>query len=120
MTNHIDKSALQAISSLQRPGKPDLLGRIVGLFASDSPASISAIVAAVESGDLESMRVAAHSMKSSSAYLGANRLSEQCRNIEQAAREGKELECFALAEGLEEEFEASLAELMMIVEDKAA
>jgi len=111
MTNHIDKSALQAISSLQRPGKPDLLGRIVGLFAS---------VEAVESGDLESMRVAAHSMKSSSAYLGANRLAEQCRNIEQAAREGKELECFALAEGLEEEFEASLAELMMIVEDKAA
>ena len=119
MTNHIDKRALQAIASLQRPGKPDLLGRIVGLFASDSPASISAIVAAVETGDLESVRVAAHSMKSSSAYLGASRLSEQCRNIEQAAREGSELECFALAEGLEEEFEAALAELLQTVEKAA-
>jgi len=119
MTNHIDKSALQAISSLQRPGKPDLLGRIVDLFASDSPVSISAIVAAAETGDLDSMRVAAHSMKSSSAYLGASRLSEQCRNIEQAAREGSELECFALVEGLEDEFEASLAELMQIVKKAA-
>ena len=120
MTNHIDKSALQAIASLQRPGKPDLLGRIVGLFASDSPASISAIVAAVETCDLESMRIAAHSMKSSSAYLGASRLSEQCRNIEQAAREGSELECFVLCEGLEDEFDASLAELLQIMEEKAA
>jgi len=120
MTNHIDKSAVQAISSLQRPGKPDLLGRIVGLFESDSPALIEAIIAAVDSGDLESMRVAAHSMKSSSAYLGASRLSEQCRNIEQAARDGNELECFALCDGLEDEFSASLAELTQILEEKAA
>lgn len=91
----------------------------MALFASDSPASISAIVAAVETGDLESMRVAAHSMKSSSAYLGASRLCEQCCNTEQAAREGSELECFALAEGLEKEFDASLAELMHMVEKAA-
>jgi HPt (histidine-containing phosphotransfer) domain-containing protein len=119
MTNHIDKSALQAITSLQRPGKPDLLGRVVDLFAKDSPAAISAIVAAVETGNLEEIRVAAHSMKSSSAYLGANRLSEQCKNIEQAARNGSELECMAYCEGIEDEFEGALAELQQIVEKAA-
>ena len=119
MTNHIDKNTLQTIVSLQRPGKPSLLGRVVELFEKDSPAAISAIVAAVDTGDLEEVRIAAHSMKSSSAYLGASRLSEQCRNIEQAARNGSELECMAFCEGIEEEFDGALAELKEIVEKAA-
>ncbi len=119
MPTLIDIQALQVIATLQRPGKPDLLKRVVALFENDSPQVVNSIVSAVEQGDLDSVRNAAHNLKSSSAYVGAIRLSDRCRDLERAAREGNLPECMALADGLSDEFNGSLAALLIQL-DKAA
>ena len=41
VTVSIDENALLAIEALQRPGKPDLLGRIVDLFKTESPKTLA-------------------------------------------------------------------------------
>jgi len=83
----IDDAAIEAITSLQKPGKPDLFAKIVTLFEQNSPSLIESIVRAPESDDADSARAAAHSLKSSSAYLGAVEFSGLCKRIESAARE---------------------------------
>ncbi|ASJ75457.1 Hpt domain-containing protein [Granulosicoccus antarcticus] len=111
MTIHIDPHALQAISSLQRPGKPDLLTRIVELFKSESPESISALQLGLDSADLQAVGAAAHCMKSSSAYLGARLLSERFQDIENAAHENDLSACRVLGGGVDALYEASIEEL---------
>ena len=83
----IDDVAIEAITSLQKPGKPDLFAKIVTLFEQNSPDLIESIVAAPDNGDADSARAAAHSLKLSSAYLGAVEFSGLCKRIETAARE---------------------------------
>ncbi len=111
MTDLINNRALEAIKALQRPGKPDLLQMVVGLFETDAPKNINSLLSGLEASDLELVRTSAHTLKSSSAYLGADRLSALCRDIEQAARSGDESTCVSLASDLSTLFEDSLAEL---------
>ncbi len=115
MENLIDSHALKAIASLQRPGKPDLLNKIVELFKSESPKSIASLQQGLDLADLNIVRNAAHTLKSSSAYVGATRLSERCRDLETAASEENLLECIVLGDGVEALFKSSIAELALHV-----
>lgn len=111
MTTHIDPHALQTICSLQRPGKPDLLTRIVELFKSESVKSISALQSGLDSADLQAVSDAAHGMKSSSAYVGARLLSMRFQELENAAYENDLSACRALGDGVDALYEASVKEL---------
>ena len=111
MSSPIDVKALDAIRALQRPGKPDLLGRIVALFEAETPKAIAAMLEALETGDTDVLRDAAHTLKSSSAYVGASSLSARCRDLERAAREGNLPACVGLADGLEDDYADAIAEL---------
>jgi len=119
MATHIDARALEAIKALQRPGRPDLLSRIVDLFVTESPKLISTIMQGTGATDLEAVRTAAHTLKSSSAYVGARQVSERCKDLESAAREGNALECVSLSHCLEADYDAACAELQQVM-DKAA
>ena len=119
MADYIDNHAIKAIASLQRPGKPDLLARIVELFKSESPKAIFSVQTGLEAGDLAFVRNGAHTLKSSSAYVGAKVLSELCRDLEAAAREDNLPACVALGYGLEDLFIASCTELQQIVRKAA-
>gem|GEM_PF-1650837 len=103
----IDEDALNAISALQRPGKPDLLERIVTLFQSESPKSIESMQEGLDSFDLEAVRVAAHTLKSSSAYVGAMDLSAQCKDLEKAAHDQNLPACIALGDSIDDLFRES-------------
>lgn len=119
MTEFIDTHAIKAIVSLQRPGKPDLLLRIVELFKSETPKAIVAMQVGLDESDLSSVRNAAHTLKSSSAYVGAKALSARCRDLEAAAREENFPACIALCDGIEDLFGQSCAELQNMI-SKAA
>ena len=85
MEIQIDESALNAIRSLQRPGKPDILARIVNMYIEKSPELISAIEEGVAANDCDKVKMAAHTLKSSSAYVGASTLAEVCSRVESSA-----------------------------------
>jgi len=107
MTFEIDFNALQAIAALQRPNKPNLLEQVVWLFESESPKYLEQISSGVDAKDLESIRVGAHSLKSSSANVGAVSLSQLCRAIEHAARTEDLDEAIRLSADVASEFDAS-------------
>lgn len=85
MNIQIDDTALEAIRSLQRPGKPDILARIVNMYIEKSPELISAIEEGVAANDCDKVKMAAHTLKSSSAYVGASALAEVCGRVETRA-----------------------------------
>ena len=116
---NIDPNALNAIASLQRAGKPDLSNRIVKSFKSESPTSIAALRQGLDMADLKAVRNAAHTFKSSCAYVGASLLSERCSDLETAAREENLLECIVPGDGVDALLERSVAELALPVSTPA-
>lgn len=119
MNVEIDYKALDGIAALQRPNKPNLLERVVGLFESESPKCIAQILDGVAAGDLDSIRMGSHSLKSSSANIGAVDLSTRCRDIEVAARNGDLNTCLKLTDSLMGEFDASLMGIHQYMEKAA-
>lgn len=107
VTVSIDENALKAIAALQRPGKPDLLTRIVDLFKSESPKTIANMLEGIDTADMDAVRVAAHTLKSSSAYVGASELSERCKELERAAHDQNFPACMALGDSVEDLFQGS-------------
>jgi len=113
----IDTRALQALRALQRPGRPDLVGRVIGLFHSDAPRLMAEMRAAADARDVDTLRRAAHTLKSTAANLGATVLSARCREIEELVRAGDATTAGARLAGAEEELGRALAAL---AEEKVA
>ena len=66
----------------------DLLEQIVRLYLEAAPALIEQMHAGFAASDMIAIRNAAHSLKSSSANVGATDLSKMCGKLEAAARAG--------------------------------
>jgi HPt (histidine-containing phosphotransfer) domain-containing protein len=82
----IDRKVLASLRELQDVGDPDIIAEVGGLFIEHSPEKVKAILQAVETGDAKGLQVAAHSLKSSSAYVGAMRLSAMSKELEMMGR----------------------------------
>lgn len=82
----IDQSVLASLRELQEDGEPDIVAEVGGLFIKYSPEKISAIEQSVEKGDAKGLQMAAHSLKSSSAYVGALGLSNLSKELEMMGR----------------------------------
>ena len=82
----IDKTAWDAIRSLQRPGRPDILARVLTTYLEDSRLLVEEIRAAVRIQDPSALTKAAHRLKSSSAQLGALATAAHCKELEGLGR----------------------------------
>jgi signal transduction histidine kinase/DNA-binding response OmpR family regulator/HPt (histidine-containing phosphotransfer) domain-containing protein len=85
----LDPQALEAIRRLRRPGGPDLLARVVHIYLDDAPALVDRLAEALDAGDIDTFTRSAHTLKSSSANLGARALAERCRELELRGRAGQ-------------------------------
>jgi len=81
----VDSAALERIASLQRPGRPDVLAKVVHGFFQSTPMLLDTLANAVAEDSFGEVREIAHSLKSSSANLGAAHLSQQFRELERSA-----------------------------------
>jgi len=79
----VDSAALQR---LLRVGGRDLLEKMVALFLHNTPQRLSLIRTGTEGRDWASVERAAHSMKSSAAYLGLRDLRARAEAAEDLAR----------------------------------
>ncbi|RQS12371.1 sensor histidine kinase [Burkholderia sp. Bp9002] len=109
--NVIDRKALDALRALQRPGRPDVLTRIIDQFDLDAPRLIAGMHAAVAAGDADALKLASHTLKSSSANVGAHVLSARCREIEQFARAADVAAAAGLVAGADADFARAQAVL---------
>ncbi len=85
----VDRTAWESITALQRPGHPNLLHKTIGLYLVSSQTQVDGIRHALQTQDLQTLLTAAHTLKSSSAMLGATRLAELAGQMEADCRTGQ-------------------------------
>ena len=85
----LDTSAIEAVRQLDPDGKDRLLSRLIALYRDDSSQLLADIDNGLKSGDAEAVARAAHTLKSSSANLGATSVAAIARQIEHSARSGE-------------------------------
>jgi HPt (histidine-containing phosphotransfer) domain-containing protein len=78
----------EALTRLSRFGGAKLLHEMLALYVESAPTRLAAAEEALASGDLIATESALHSLKSSSAQLGATRLAQLCGEGEAIARGG--------------------------------
>jgi HPt (histidine-containing phosphotransfer) domain-containing protein len=82
----INPQALEDLRTLS-PGDGDaFLREIVALYLSDTPAQLAKLDRSLAAGDAEGFTRAAHSLKGSSANLGASAVRSAAERLERCAR----------------------------------
>ena len=100
----IDLRAIEIIRALETEDNPNLFHNVVDSFLRESPKLLADIDRALASDDQDLLRIAAHTLKSSSANLGAAHLASLCAELERLAREGADDGVEPLAASIEREF----------------
>jgi signal transduction histidine kinase/CheY-like chemotaxis protein/HPt (histidine-containing phosphotransfer) domain-containing protein len=114
----LDQGALQVLRALQRPGRPDVLGRIIDMFNSDAPRLLGEMKVAAAANNTEAVRLAAHTLKSTCTNVGAVALSATCREIEQYARANDVDGALTRIGAIQDELDRVLAALVLEKEAK--
>jgi HPt (histidine-containing phosphotransfer) domain-containing protein len=93
-----------ALDRLERFGGRKLLSEMIALFLAAAPERISAARQGVEKRDVAAVEMALHSLKSSSAQLGAMHMQRLSERGERAAMSGTVDNVGPVVQELEEEF----------------
>ena len=102
----IDQRVLEKIRTLERNGAPNLLARLIGLYLRDAPQLIGQMKQAVADQEYQTLLTAAHTLKSSSANLGAWSLHGQCKELEAQSRQQHVPDALQQVAAIEEAFMA--------------
>jgi CheY-like chemotaxis protein/HPt (histidine-containing phosphotransfer) domain-containing protein len=97
----INMAAIQTLCELDDDG--GLVAQLVSSFLGSSDSQLSRLRTATAAGDATTLTQIAHTLKSSSASLGAEALSACCRELEARAREGRVSDAGPLLERLARE-----------------
>ena len=100
----IDRQVLSQLRELQNIDDPALLSRVIKLYLVESPKIIGRIKQAVKQGSLIETERMSHSLKGSSANVGATALALICSDIHAAARAGNLSLSRGSMVGLDQEF----------------
>jgi signal transduction histidine kinase/CheY-like chemotaxis protein len=112
----INRQALNNIRALS-PGNGDaLLERVLQAYLDDTPTQLRSIGQAIGRGDAVQMRKSAHSLKSSSANVGADALAQRCKELEQLGRNHTTAGAAVLLAEMERSFQAARQALGAILE----
>ena len=99
----LDAQALAGLSMLDPTGANKLVERVLGTYQGSLGRLMEQMTEARQRGDHAGIRLAAHTLKSSSASIGALDLSRLCAATEQAVREGQLDSLPALVDDLQAE-----------------
>jgi CheY-like chemotaxis protein/HPt (histidine-containing phosphotransfer) domain-containing protein len=96
----IDAAVIDALRELDESGGLGLAHELIASFLDGADAAFARVATAVASRDARALGQSAHALKSSTANVGAMRLSACLRELEKLGREGRTVEVpavFALA-----------------------
>jgi HPt (histidine-containing phosphotransfer) domain-containing protein len=96
----------EAVLAQMQVARPHLLSRLLTAYLSHSPGVVGELTRAVNDGNVAALKLAAHSLKSSSANVGARRVAALARELEALAQARNIAEATAVAEALRTEFAA--------------
>jgi HPt (histidine-containing phosphotransfer) domain-containing protein len=99
----LDREALDRLRELDPGGRGGLVDRVLATYAQSLAKLLDQLAAARAAADHGGLRHVSHTLKSSSASVGALQLSALCADIERRVREGQ-------TDGLDERLDAMAAE----------
>lgn len=99
----LDARTLAQLQQLDPTGANRLMARVLTAYSESLARLRGQIAAARAAGDPGATRLAVHTLKSSSASIGALQLSALCAQAEQALREGQSHALAEVLDGLEAE-----------------
>ena len=114
----IQPEYLDSIRALQQPGGPDLVKKVLGNYFTISPVLLDTMRKGIADGEPASIHQAAHSLKSSSANLGALQLSDLCKKMESLGRAGSLDGAAGLMAQIDAAYSAVQKELLRISQEK--
>ena len=107
----LDTKALQALRDMAGVAAKEVLVEVIDSYLEDAPKLVQAIAKAVAHQDAKALYHAAHTLKSTSATLGATHLSQLCRNLETIGRTGTIVDAVEIVSQVEAEYETVQAAL---------
>jgi CheY-like chemotaxis protein len=107
----VDIEVLRRLAASLGEGGGDAVRGLVETFRSHAPDLIATIRRGLQDGDPESVRVAAHTLKSNAAMFGASTLADVSRQVEASASEGALEGDARLADALATELERATGDL---------
>lgn len=78
----------EVLDGLRELGDPEFLAELVGDYLESMGPYLASLDAAAAAGDSDTLYKTAHTMKSSSANMGATQLAEMCKELETMGRCG--------------------------------
>jgi len=105
----LDAGTIQKLRELDPGGTQDVLGRVFRAYDQSLSRQLAEMRQALAQGEQERLMRLAHTLKSSSASVGALVLSRHCAELERAARSTQALPEAAQVEALIHEGQAVLA-----------
>lgn len=88
VTGVLDAEALARLRDLDPGGKAGLLARVLATYTQSLQRLLGQLQAGRDEGDTQAQRHVAHTLKSSSASVGALALSALCAEVERRLRDG--------------------------------
>ena len=100
----VDLSVLRNLEKLQIDGEASVVGNIIEAYLNGSQPLVTRLREMHATNDLESLQRSAHSLKSSSANVGAIRLSTMSKDLEMKCKNNHTADIDILIESIETEF----------------
>ena len=114
--DNLNRQALENIRALSPSNGTALLERVLQAYVNDTPTHLQTLRQAIAAADANNLRKAAHSLKSSSANVGAQALAQACKEMEQLGRNGSTVGAADMLAGMEREFQAVRQSLNAILD----
>ena len=105
----LDREALARLTELDPKGENKLLERVLRAFQTSAARLMPQLEAARLSGDRATVRLVAHTLKSSSASIGALKLSQVCAQVEGLIRSESAEDLDPLLHTMRSELDAALS-----------
>jgi HPt (histidine-containing phosphotransfer) domain-containing protein len=115
----LDPQALERLAELDPSGQAKLVERVLQAFQSSAARLRPQADAARAAGDRGALRLVVHTLKSSSASIGAMALSELCARIETAIRQEPDAAIERWFDPLNSSLDATLAAIAHVQEQRA-
>jgi CheY-like chemotaxis protein/HPt (histidine-containing phosphotransfer) domain-containing protein len=108
----VDRATMERL--VESMGDAGFVAELLDTFSTDASGMLDGIDEAIGAGDGETVHRIAHTMKSNAATFGASSLSEACREMEIAAREGSLNGAATLTKAIRSEYERASHEFSIL------
>jgi two-component system sensor histidine kinase/response regulator len=112
----INQHALDNIRALSAERGAALVQRVINAYVDDTPQHLQTLRRAIAGLDAGNLRKVAHSLKSSSANVGAETLAQLCKDMEHLGRTDTTEGAAGILTDMEHEFQAVRHSLSAILE----